>query len=146
RNDDQLVVAESPSDNLITCRRTVSSASDAAQYVLMQERHIWLRRKCLELGYRVIDIRKCAGERLLHRLERECCCTKTNGFVHVLEYQFVFTGNLATASAPVAYVMTDHGLQLERNVLDDVCSVSSISQSHDKPTALSDAAAMFNQT
>src|SRR4029079_18296740 len=94
----------------------------------------------------MIDIGESTRECLLHSLECERCSAKTYCFVHVLEDERVFARYVPTASAPVAHIMTDHCLQLERNVLDDMRGVGSVAESHDETTALSNAAAMLDQS
>ena len=83
---------------------------------------------------------------MLDCLEGERSCTQTDTFVHVLENESVLTFVVATASATVSNVVTDHRLKLERDVLDNVWCVRAVAQTHDETAALADAAPMLLET
>ena len=66
--------------------------------------------------------------------------------MQVLEDQCVFPGAVASPGAAVTDIVTNHSLQLERDVLDDVGAVSTTLQANDEPARLTDAAAMIPET
>src|SRR5687768_3884186 len=124
----------------------MTSARDAAQYVLNERRNVGRFRQSRKLGHRMLDRSQCAREGIPRDLQCQGRRPQTYGLVEVLEDDGVLSGSVAGARSSIADIVSDHALQFQGDVLDDVAKVGSALQPYDKPAGLPDAAPVVSQS
>src|SRR2546423_2746718 len=122
------------------------AAGDSAEHMLNQRGHMRGLVQRAQLGDGVIDGSECPGKGALHDLERECGGTQANRFVQVLENNHVLTDGISSPRPAVSYLVADHSLQLESDVLDDVGAIGAALEANDESAGLANAAAVIPES
>ena len=99
-----------------------------------------------QLGYRMIDRGQRPSKGALHGLESEGRRAQSDSFVPVLEDESVFPNGIASPRAAVSYVVADHPLQFQRDVLYNVRAVGAAPQTGYESARFADTAAMIAQS
>jgi hypothetical protein len=112
----------------------------------MQGRGIGRLRQGRKLLHRGLDGLEGSGECPLHGLERQRRGPQPDLLVAVLEDERILAFHVAAARPAVPHVVTDHRLELECDMLDDVGRIRAALEARNEPATGSDAAAMLDET